>query len=252
MTKTMLWMRRMVALASLFAAAALCWQCIDIYRLGNAPANLDANGVHLNAVYSREIVAGRLKTLALPLAGYALLTLCALVMQSLCTAEKHTADPEQLLRLMKARLDVLPEAAQKEERLRRTTALVTALAVLLCALPALGYLLNRSHFTSWDLERVMGQMLLHVMPWVALIFVLLCMASHLRARSAQREIALLKGLPKVQAAPENPPRTLPLVPLRIALYAVALLFIVLGVMNGGLRDVLVKAINICTECIGLG
>ncbi|MFR0735032.1 MAG: CD1871A family CXXC motif-containing protein [Oscillospiraceae bacterium] len=23
-------------------------------------------------------------------------------------------------------------------------------------------------------------------------------------------------------------------------------------MNGGLRDVLVKAVNICTECIGLG
>ena len=25
-----------------------------------------------------------------------------------------------------------------------------------------------------------------------------------------------------------------------------------GVLNGGLRDVLVKAVNICTECIGLG
>ena len=32
----------------------------------------------------------------------------------------------------------------------------------------------------------------------------------------------------------------------------AIVFIVLGVMNGGLRYVLVKAINICTECIGLG
>ena len=36
----------------------------------------------------------------------------------------------------------------------------------------------------------------------------------------------------------------------IAATAVAL--IVLGVMNGGMFDVLVKAINICTECIGLG
>ena len=40
--------------------------------------------------------------------------------------------------------------------------------------------------------------------------------------------------------------------LRILLYAAAVLLIVLGVMNGGLRDVLVKAIQICTECIGLG
>ena len=32
----------------------------------------------------------------------------------------------------------------------------------------------------------------------------------------------------------------------------ALVLIVLGAANGGARDVLVKAINICTECIGLG
>lgn len=32
----------------------------------------------------------------------------------------------------------------------------------------------------------------------------------------------------------------------------AVLLIGLGIINGGLWDVLVKAINICTECIGLG
>ena len=40
--------------------------------------------------------------------------------------------------------------------------------------------------------------------------------------------------------------------IRIALFSLAALFILLGVMNGGWYDVLVKAINICTECIGLG
>ncbi len=32
----------------------------------------------------------------------------------------------------------------------------------------------------------------------------------------------------------------------------AVVLILLGIVNGGLWDVLVKAINICTECIGLG
>lgn len=32
----------------------------------------------------------------------------------------------------------------------------------------------------------------------------------------------------------------------------AVIFIILGIANGGMRDVLFKAINICTECIGLG
>ena len=40
--------------------------------------------------------------------------------------------------------------------------------------------------------------------------------------------------------------------LRIGLFAAAAVLIVLGVLNGGLRDVLVKAVNLCTECIGLG
>lgn len=40
--------------------------------------------------------------------------------------------------------------------------------------------------------------------------------------------------------------------LRIALYAGAIALIIAGIANGGMRDVLVKAINICTECIGLG
>lgn len=40
--------------------------------------------------------------------------------------------------------------------------------------------------------------------------------------------------------------------LYIAAYAAALSLLAAGVLNGGLRDVLIKAINICTECIGLG
>jgi len=39
---------------------------------------------------------------------------------------------------------------------------------------------------------------------------------------------------------------------RILLLATAVCFMVLGVLNGGMRDVFVKAVNICTECIGLG
>ena len=37
-----------------------------------------------------------------------------------------------------------------------------------------------------------------------------------------------------------------------ALFAAAVLLVVFGVLNGGARDVLAKAIKICSECIGLG
>ena len=54
------------------------------------------------------------------------------------------------------------------------------------------------------------------------------------ARTAQKENAKQAGI------------------LRAVLFVVAVVLIVFGIFNGGMRDVLVKAINICTECIGLG
>jgi uncharacterized membrane protein SpoIIM required for sporulation len=39
---------------------------------------------------------------------------------------------------------------------------------------------------------------------------------------------------------------------RIALVSLAVVFIVLGIFNGTMADVLGKAVKICTECIGLG
>ena len=40
--------------------------------------------------------------------------------------------------------------------------------------------------------------------------------------------------------------------LQTVLLFAAVILILLGVLNGGLLDVLTKAINICTECVGLG
>ena len=40
--------------------------------------------------------------------------------------------------------------------------------------------------------------------------------------------------------------------IRAVLLCAAAVLIVLGALNGGLRDVLVKAINLCKECVGLG
>ncbi len=43
-----------------------------------------------------------------------------------------------------------------------------------------------------------------------------------------------------------------LIATRVSIGIVAVSFIIAGITNGGANDVLLKAINICTECIGLG
>ena len=40
--------------------------------------------------------------------------------------------------------------------------------------------------------------------------------------------------------------------VRYAVLAISAILIVLGILNGGMGDVLAKAVKICTECIGLG
>jgi hypothetical protein len=40
--------------------------------------------------------------------------------------------------------------------------------------------------------------------------------------------------------------------LRAAVLAIAAILILLGILNGGMEDVLAKGAAICTECVGLG
>ena len=256
MTTFLKWMRIAAAAAVVVAVALLAWQCIDIYLDGNAPDNLDANGVHLQSVYSREIVGGRLRMLGLPLILCLAVLAASGVLHLIFARDKAPRaglTPENRLRLMMARLETMPLAAVAEEKRRCCLKCIAGAAIVLCMAGALTYLLDGTHFTDWELEGVMGQMLLHVGPWVIVGFAAAAACSVLCGRSVERELTLLKGAPMTQPAQTPPAPGRNAVPfLRAALYVLAIVFIVLGVMNGGLYDVLVKAINICTECIGLG
>lgn len=253
MTKLSACLRWAAAAATLCVLLLLGWQCIDIYLTGNSPANLDASGVHIAPVYTWENVGERLSALALPLGGYAVLLLAAVIASAGRAPEKppHALTPVNRLRLIKGRIPQLPEAALAEEKRRRNVLLAMGTALLVCCGMCLAYLLNGSNFISWDLETVMGDLLLHIVPWIVLGFAVIYAASVVCDRSMLRECEALRGQVLSAPVPEKR-RTLPIGWVRVLLYAAAILFILLGVLNGGWYDVLVKAINICTECIGLG
>lgn len=246
-------LRWAAAAATLILLAALVWQCVDIYIKGNASANLDANGVHITAVYSADDVAARLRKFILPGAAYVALVVLAEAARRAESAPETRPGltPENRLRLAKARIAQMPDEAQREERLRRWITLGAAAIVLACAVFCLAFLLDGNNFVSWELETVMGALVRRTAPWTALAFLTICGASIACGRSARRELALLKG-EKGAPEPQVVKRALPVNAARIALYALAAALVVSGVINGGLKDVLVKAINICTECIGLG
>lgn len=249
--KTIRWL---TAAALLFILVLLAWQCIDIYIDGNAASNLDENGVHISNVYSMEDVIRRLKSLAVPIWFGILITCisCLLHVQQKHKTSIPALSSENHLRLLRARVAELPNASRRETRIRLIIRGITALFVLVECVICLAYLLDQNNFLSWDLENVMGNMMLAISPHVIVSFLVLMAASYAIHRSRLREIEHMKKADKHALPSTDIKKQVSLWPMRFIMYAIAVLFIVLGIVNGGLRDVLVKAINICTECIGLG
>ena len=74
-------------------------------------------------------------------------------------------------------------------------------------------------------------------------------APSVAAESAKAPNASKAAAPLYNTSPETARRR---VIIRRVLLVAAVIFVVLGVQNGSMKDVLVKAIRICTECVGLG
>ncbi len=245
----------MLAVITLVVACLLIFQCISIYVAGNAPSNLTEAGVRIHDVYSREIVATYFRPVVVPaLVWLTMFVICVVMRLVLPRKERMLPDrePEIMLFLFwESRENT--EDMREEQRARRLRRILCLVWCLICAALAGAYLLNVSHFTSWDLEQVMGQMLLHVAPPTVAAFAALLVLSVWEKDSARRENEMARTAPvkKDKApAPKQPGKGIAIG--RVCLYAAAIALVVLGVLNGGMYDVLVKAINICTECIGLG
>lgn len=245
----------MLAVITLVVACLLIFQCISIYVAGNAPSNLTEAGVRIHDVYSREIVATYFRPVVVPaLVWLTMFVICVVMRLVLPRKERMLPDrePEIMLFLFwESRENT--EDMREEQRARRLRRILCLVWCLICAALAGAYLLNVSHFTSWELEQVMGQMLLHVAPPTVAAFAALLVLSVWEKDSARRENEMARTAPvkKDKApAPKQPGKGIAIG--RVCLYAAAIALVVLGVLNGGMYDVLVKAINICTECIGLG
>lgn len=67
-----------------------------------------------------------------------------------------------------------------------------------------------------------------------------------------RDEKLLRDLGSIQEKAVHQQADRKTVILRTAVLVIALVLIVIGIINGGLEDVLAKGAAVCTECVGLG
>lgn len=235
------------AVLAILVAVLLVVSCVQIYQSGDRPFN-------------REAVAQAAARIALP--GYLCLlsVICGIVLNvSLPIVQKQVAPQNERQQLLRQQSKLASADAEQRKAItglrhrRQLYRVVTGVLVALLMLYPLSYFLDVRHFSITNLTGdIIRAVLIALIPAaVSLLLIYIC--AFLEDRNIRRELEILKNITgKPQYVPAKPQCKHALLLLRCGIFAVALIFIVLGIHNGGIVAVLGKAIRICTECIGLG
>lgn len=233
----------MVALGILFI-----FSCLDIYLSGPRPYSADAIAVRFRRI-SIPVMIGCIGMLG----GIAL----NLWLPLQTKRNKAITHPKDLMLRMQKKAGISP--IKREIRLRVLYRLVATLSFIGMMIYPLVYYLTPEHFSISELNAdIIHAILVTILPTVAgLSLCWICRV--LVSKSYQRETAIYKnaiaeGHQKAGKKDASQPhsRQWVLTSIRILIAVAAVVFVVLGIVNGGAEDVLKKAIAICTECIGLG
>lgn len=239
------WITAIVLIAT---AAALILSCLAIYHSGDRP-------------YSPESIARQFQKIALLVYAAMVVILAGIVLRLVFPVEKKRpkATPSPWMQLQRLRKKAgslagpYAQSAGKERSHRATLTLAVAAVCTALTVYPLFYLGDLSHFTVENLNGdVIRGLAVSVIPAAAgLCLCLLC--GHLQDQSYLREIAIWKEAISVGAYTNEPqPTHSSLLWIRCGILLLAVVLIIVGIFNGGAKDVLLKAIAICTECIGLG
>ena len=244
-------LRWLLSAATVLMAALLIWQCVTIYHEGIAPENMGENGLRIHDIYSREIVTAHFASIAWSVWVFLALLAANIIAGKPKQKESLRAPVENQLLMLRARTEETDEI-RKVKKQRIGVWCGAAILCLICGGMAGRFLLDWSNFASRDLEVVVRQMAIDTFPWIGLAFILLMAAEQWNFRLLMKELELRRSAPKRKPDAAASEKTTGRNVIRVIIAAAAVALIALGVMNGGMFDVLVKAINICTECIGLG
>ena len=231
--------------------------------------------------YSREIAGEKLMQILVPVILWIIAVIAGFVLAVLFPyrdGRPSKPNPRKALSRLRGRMPKGEGEAFLGERARFKRFEVTRLVIwsfaaafaLASAIVSIVYLANTAHFAGADLNGEVLRMLKNVMPWVGASFLLFVGAVIYEHFSAKRELDSMKkllvlgrGYPlegnwvlsakyAVDKATSQPWTKWFKLGVRLAVLAVAVTFIGVGIWNGGMYDVLAKAVMICTECIGLG
>lgn len=238
-----------------------------------------ADGNWVQGAYSRELVMQRLFPISFPFYIWIAAIIAGFVLSLIYPfKEKNVKRTDE--RVIKNRLQsIMPEGSGEEyddglkkiyveKRSRIIVYSVCGAVCLAGVIASFIYLFTPGNFNTGTLNASMLNMLINIGPWL-FAAVACCIGMTLYEKySLLREIDCLKNLiksgkgnPVVKNGGQNVflSKVKKFFSLKYTKYGIragiaviSVTFIILGIFNEGVNDVLTKAINICTECIGLG
>ncbi len=235
----------------------LIYSCVSIYNLGDRP-------------FTTENIANAFSKIAIPI--YA--TVAVVVIGAVASlfgarkseVQKAVANKKKIAERLEKRLDPSKctdetanaiRTAKKHILLARVIFISVSVAAFI---PAFIYVLLPSSYTMEYNESVI-RACLFILPCALISAASQIILSYLDNANHDRliseiKLAIASGAKKDKAdaePEENCKKTRRVIlAVRVAVLVVSVAFIIDGITNGGFSDVLIKAINICTECIGLG
>ena len=226
--------------------------CVGIYHSGDRP-------------FTPEAVAAAFSGIAVPVYLCLGLIVGGFILEGFFPAEKKKQQPEKQYGAILARLHskadlencdaALRKQIKKQQNARKTHKGIALGLLALGSIVFLCYGLNGANFDQQDITGSMAKAMYLFIPCLAVPFAYGVFAAYHKNLSMQKEIALLKqaNAHKAGASEKQPAdRKKLFLSVRWALLGIAVGIMVFGFLTGGTNDVLTKAINICTECVGLG
>ncbi|MGN0999928.1 MAG: CD1871A family CXXC motif-containing protein [Faecousia sp.] len=244
--------RILLSAALILAGLCLMGACLHIYHSGDH-------------AFSREAVAAAFGPISVPVylcLGMILFTFLGKWL--LPTPEPRPVPARQTLLILtrlqeKTDLSRCPQALRESVLLQRRGRKIARVAemVLLCVCCGvfLSYGMNPANFHQSQINASMIGAMAWFVPCFLIPFGFGIFCSYFTRSSMEQEIALLKTAPpesRITPVPPAPRRGLPWNLVRNGLLIIGIIILVYGFFAGGTADVLTKAVNICTECVGLG
>ena len=218
--------------------------------------------------YSRERVGDYLYILLVPSMLTILFVIGGVIYDAVIDAKRNDTvkiTSREMLTSYAPRVDesaLSSDAADiiKGERAKRVSyLLIFGIISMLFIISAVFYLVFAATFTVENLSGDVMNAFAVVLPLCVGAIAVHILRVYLDEASAKRELEILRaevknGTPisKPVALTETEKERSAVLMVKIAVLVLGIVFIILGIFNGGMDDVLQKAVKICTECIGLG